>query len=411
MLLPVAGLTLIASGFMAWSTPLVYDPLLPRLALGGVGLGLGVVGFVRPRVDLGLWAWAWGLVTTLWFQWVAYRHALTVDDVIGLLVIVTVSAALCRAPFQVALLLAAVAAGWIGFATVADPQFSPSLAAMLLGLAAGALGGLSVGRHQLLESLEQRVHERTNALQDSLTLLQREVHERKRAELNAERASQAKSRFLETMSHELRTPLTAVLGYTELIAEELEDLDPPVGLEDLERVEGAAEHLLALIDQMLDLTRIESAALEVDEVRFEIGPVLDEALAFIGGTGLEVEIEPGLEAVGDPVRLRQVLVDLLDNARKFSPVEAPVRVRAARGPAGPVVEVRDQGIGIAADDHERIFERFVQLDASSTRTRGGAGLGLSVARELMHAMGGSLDLESEPQVGSTFRVTLREAPA
>jgi signal transduction histidine kinase len=251
---------------------------------------------------------------------------------------------------------------------------------------------------RLRRQLEDRVAERTRALAD-------EVEIRREAELQAVRANQAKTVFLAKMSHELRTPLNAIIGYAELIEEEL-GASP-----DLEAIRRAGRHLLGMIDQVLDLTRIEAghADLRIEEV--DVDRLVDEVVAELGplvAAGGNAVVRPPARAGRlrtDPLRLRQVLVNLVGNAAKFT-VGGRIEVGARRD--GPCLElwVEDTGVGIAADQLERVFEPFEQVDASSTRRVGGVGLGLSICRQLAELLGGSIRATSKLGRGSRFVVRI-----
>ncbi|MCY0990721.1 ATP-binding protein [Nannocystis sp. ILAH1] len=250
----------------------------------------------------------------------------------------------------------------------------------------------------------------------------RDVTERRQAEIllrqkeAAEAASIAKSRFLANMSHELRTPLNAIIGYSDLLLEEAEARGDHESVGDLKRIGIAGVHLLELISSILDLTKIEAGRMEVWPERFSARALVQgvtsalETLAQQRGNRIELRIprEVGF-MVTDMLKLRQVLFNLLGNAIKFTERGTiRVGVRRTTKDARDWIEiaVADSGIGIAAEALPRLFQEFTQADASTTRRYGGAGLGLSIAREFCRLMGGDITATSVPGEGSTFTITV-----
>jgi PAS domain S-box-containing protein len=234
----------------------------------------------------------------------------------------------------------------------------------------------------------------------------------------AESASQAKSRFLAGMSHELRTPLNAVIGYSELILEEIEDGLPPDSIRsDLEAIRSAGRHLLGLINNVLDLSRIEAGHTDVIPESFEPGMltriVATTAKPLISGNGNEfiVDIADDLPLLcNDAGKLRQCLLNLLGNAAKFTE-RGRVRLSVAGGSLpnqAPAIvwRVADTGIGIEEDQLEHIFETFTQADSSIGRHYGGSGLGLALTASMCRVLGGHISAASTPGVGSSFTITL-----
>lgn len=225
----------------------------------------------------------------------------------------------------------------------------------------------------------------------------------------AEAASDAKSAFLATMSHEIRTPLNGVLGMTQAMS--MGDLSFQQR-ERLDVVRESAVALLALLNDVLDLSKIEAGRLDLEEIEFDLGEVLRgahqafTALANKKGLsfGLDVAAAEGVY-LGDPTRVRQILYNLLSNAVKFTE-QGEIRVRAARDATGLTITVADTGPGIAADKLELLFAKFIQADASTTRRYGGTGLGLSICRQLAELMGGSISVASEVGQGTCFTVRL-----
>ena len=233
--------------------------------------------------------------------------------------------------------------------------------------------------------------------------------EQRQAEL--ERAMTARSRFYASMSHELRTPINAVLGYSTLLLENIYGSLNEKQREGIERTQKAARHLLELVNDVLDLSKIEAGKIDlrlqpvsvvslVDDLFVTVRPLADQ---FGSELALEQK-DDGIRIVSDPRRVRQILLNLLSNAIKFGNAK-PVCVRIqARGDGGVVIEVVDHGVGIAKEDQERIFQEFVQL--GKTQLQEGTGLGLPISRRLAELLKGSLEVESEVGHGSTFRLSL-----
>lgn len=229
-------------------------------------------------------------------------------------------------------------------------------------------------------------------------------------------ANRAKSAFLATMSHELRTPLTAIMGYRDLIAMEAERCDYEPIMEDLEQIRTSGKHLLALIGDVLDLSKIEAGKMELHLETFMIEPLLDE----VAGTSqplieqnsnkLVVQYKPGIGTMqADMTKVRQTIYNLLSNATKFTAngtITVTMAVKRFQDRDWLQVQVSDTGIGMTAEQIRNIFNPFTQADPSTTREYGGTGLGLALSQHYCRMMGGDLLVESEPGKGSTFTIQL-----
>jgi len=227
-----------------------------------------------------------------------------------------------------------------------------------------------------------------------------------RAKREAERASEAKSLFLANVSHELRTPLTAILGYAQLLREEV----PPEHDDDLARVESSAKYLLNLIDDLLDLTKARAGRMEVEELAVDLAPLLEHV-----ADDARRRVREGVDVVllgaatrpvrGDPLRLQQVLHNLVSNATKFT-YQGSITLRVEELDERTTISVEDTGVGMDATQLDELFEAFSQVHRARRAELGGTGLGLALSRRLARAMGGDLTVTSAPGVGSCFTVTL-----
>ena len=228
----------------------------------------------------------------------------------------------------------------------------------------------------------------------------------------AEHANRTKAEFLANMSHELRTPLNAIIGYAQILQEELEDTGQTQPLPDLRRIESAGKHLLGLINDLLDLSKIEADRMEVYFEAVSLPRLIDEVhalanpLAHAKKNRLEFVVPGDLPVLRtDYTKLKQSLLNLISNACKFTEA-GEVRVTVARGPSDLQIEVRDTGIGMTEEQQAKLFQAFTQADASTTRQYGGTGLGLAITRRLCRLLGGDVTVRSAPGEGSVFTISL-----
>jgi two-component system sensor histidine kinase/response regulator len=260
-------------------------------------------------------------------------------------------------------------------------------------------------------SLAARTAEHRRArLTESVRMSRELIRKLEEAHARAEEASAAKSEFVANMSHEMRTPLQGVIGMIQLA---IEDEPPERTIRRLEMACRSAETLMAMVDDVLDFSRIEARKLDLEPVYFSPRQLMSETMKSLGAMAaakkltLSYYVHPETpESVwGDPMRLRQILVNLIGNAIKFTH-EGEIAVHASR--SGPKVrfDVRDTGVGIAPAVRKRIFEPFTQADSSLSRRYGGSGLGLSIVVRLLEAMGGEVEVSSEPGSGSVFSFTI-----
>jgi PAS domain S-box-containing protein len=258
---------------------------------------------------------------------------------------------------------------------------------------------------KLNENLENRITDATEALEERNRQLEWQSRE-------LERAYRLKSQFLASMSHELRTPINALMGYTSLMQDQIYGELNTRQEEALSRMNAASQHLLELINDILDLAKIEAGKMPVHVESVDVAQLIRELgqtiEPMIRRKKLEyrVELDDDVASIEtDRTKVKQIILNLLSNAVKFTR-EGHIAVRAHAADDGVIIEVADSGIGITEEDIQKIFEDFRQVDQSSTREYGGTGLGLSITKKLLHLLGGTVRVESSIGEGSTFIVSL-----
>lgn len=367
-----------------------------------VGYAFGVTGLYQPTAALGMSAWAVIAIHALALGIIFARTevgfpALLTDPGAGGRLARRLFPAAVGIPFIVAWVVAGGERG--GFF---EPYVSDSLITVLTVIA-------------LVWITERgaRVVQRTDL--ERAHVFAREQHEREVAQqalITAETASAAKSDFLAVMSHELRTPLTAIIGYEELLADEITGPLNQHQAHQLSRIKASAEHLLSLIDGILTFSRLEAGRETVTLAVVDVNRVIEDAASLVSPLAGEKKLgfafyplEPPRTMNTDPGKLRQILVNLLSNSVKFTP-QGGITVTATVDSGELVVRVCDTGAGIPPEHKERIFEPFWQAEQKATRRASGTGLGLTVTRRLARLLGGDVTVESEAGQGTVFTVRI-----
>ena len=271
-------------------------------------------------------------------------------------------------------------------------------------------------RDSALRGANQELQSRTGELEKEILYRKQTQEELLKAKHAAEEASRAKSTFLANMSHELRTPLNAIIGYSEMLEEETRESGKSDSVQDLRKIQSAGKHLLSLINDVLDLSKIEAGKMVLHLEDFDVAPLIDEMTTTLqpaaakNGNTIHTQVANNLGAMhADVTKVRQILFNLLSNACKFTDhgtISVDVDQSEVEGRNWVRFRVTDTGIGITAKQKENLFHEFSQADASIARKYGGTGLGLAITYRFVQLMKGRISVESEPGKGATFTVHL-----
>ncbi|HIE01255.1 MAG TPA: response regulator [Thiotrichaceae bacterium] len=271
-----------------------------------------------------------------------------------------------------------------------------------------------INAHLNLYKLQKQLAAQNKTLQQQNETLETVVEALQQAKLTAEEANLSKSQFLANMSHELRTPMNAIIGYSELLKEEAEDLHVDDFISDLDKINMAGKHLLDLINDILDISKIETGKMEFCQKTFDIQTVINEVVTLtqfqIKANTLEVFCSNDIGAMHtDPVKIRHILFNLLSNANKFTEqgtIKLIVSKEREQETEWINFKVSDTGIGMTPEQQQQIFQAFTQVDISFTRKYGGTGLGLALTKRFVDMMQGTISVESELGQGSSFTIHL-----
>jgi signal transduction histidine kinase/CheY-like chemotaxis protein len=274
----------------------------------------------------------------------------------------------------------------------------------------------SHGQAQRVVRVAKQLEAQSIEVQRNSALLEERTHQLELARDAAEAANASKSQFLANMSHELRTPLNAIIGYSDLLIEEAEELDAQDLVPDLDKIRSSGKHLLGLINDVLDLSKIEAGKMDLYLETFEVRPVLEavastvEPLIGKNGNTLRLDWDENLGTMrADITRIRQILLNLLSNASKFTErgtITLEARRHGSESGEQMSFAVRDTGVGMTEEQLGRLFQAFAQAEASTSAKYGGTGLGLAISRKFAEMMGGDIAVTSRPGSGTTFTVRL-----